>query len=128
MPRISLAFFGAAVLFALTGMAMGIWMGTTEDFTYAPVHAHINLLGWVTLALMGTFYALAGDAAPRLLAWVNFWVSVAGNLLTLPMLVMFLGGNRSVIPPMAAGEVAIVVGMLVFGFSVLTVARRPAAA
>ena len=55
MSKISVAFFGAAVLYALLGMSLGMFMGATEDFTLAPVHAHINLLGWATLALMGTF-------------------------------------------------------------------------
>ena len=35
---------------------LGIYMGMHEDFTLAPVHAHINLLGWVTLALYGLYH------------------------------------------------------------------------
>ena len=27
-----------------------------------PAHAHLNLLGWVTMALYGTFYALTQPA------------------------------------------------------------------
>ena len=48
-------------LLLLGGMMLGEYMGANNDFTLAPLHAHINLLGWVTLALFGTFYALTKD-------------------------------------------------------------------
>lgn len=126
MPKISLAFFGSAVLYALTGMGLGMYMGASGDHTLAPVHAHINLLGWTTLALMGTFYALAGERANRTLAWVNFAVSNLANLITLPLLALLMQGNTSVIPVMSAGEMMLVAGMALFGVSILVVARKPA--
>ena len=51
-------------------------MGATEDFTLAPAHAHLNLIGWVTMALYGTFYALA-PRAPQKLA-LTFWLNNVG--------------------------------------------------
>ena len=41
-------FFIAGIVFVLLGMLLGIWMGMNEDFTYKDVHAHLNLVGWVT--------------------------------------------------------------------------------
>ncbi len=38
-------FFIAGIVFVLLGMILGMWMGMNEDFTYAPVHAHLNLVG-----------------------------------------------------------------------------------
>ncbi len=38
--------FICAALAGLTGVSLGIWMGLARDFTLAPVHAHVNLLGW----------------------------------------------------------------------------------
>lgn len=38
-------FLRLAVLFALTGMGLGVFMGATHDFTYVGVHVHINLVG-----------------------------------------------------------------------------------
>ncbi|MDO8800219.1 hypothetical protein [Phenylobacterium sp.] len=128
MSKISVAFFGAAVLYALTGMCLGIFMGTTGDHSLSPVHAHINLLGWATLALMGTFYGLAGAQTPTRLAWTNFVVSNLGNLISLPLLALLLKGDTSVAPIMGAGEVLLVLGMLIFGVSILSVARKPALA
>lgn len=128
MSKISVAFFGAAVLYGLAGMCLGIFMGSSGDHSLSPVHAHINLLGWATLALMGTFYGLAGAQAPSRLAWINFAVSNLGNLISLPLLALLLKGNTSVVPFMAAGEILLVLGMLIFGLSILSVARKPALA
>ncbi len=124
MSRISIAFFGAAALYGLVGMAMGMMMGASGDHSLMPVHAHMNLLGWASLALMGAFYGIAGVRTPAKLAWANFIVSNLGNLITLPLLAMLLGGDTSVIPVMVLGEVLIVLGMVLFGVAVAAVARR----
>jgi len=127
MNRLSTAFFGAAVLYALVGMCLGIWMGASGDHTLSPVHAHINLLGWASLALMGAFYGLAGAQASKRLGWVNFAVSNLGNLLSLPLLAMVLLGDTRVIPALAIGEILMVIGMVIFAVSILMVAlKRPA--
>jgi hypothetical protein len=75
------AFLLTAIVYAIVGMTLGIYMGITGNFAPAPVHAHINLVGWVSLALFG----LAHRAFPRLrahgLATIQFWVAEAGALL-----------------------------------------------
>lgn len=73
MPRVSLAFFSVAALCGLTGMIMGTVMGISQDFTQSPTHAHLNLVGWASLAIMGTFYTLA--CAQGRLPWINFTLS-----------------------------------------------------
>ncbi|MFC3071232.1 hypothetical protein [Phenylobacterium soli] len=129
MSRISIAFFGAAVVYALGGMVLGMYMGGSGDHSMAPVHAHINLLGWASLALMGAFYGLAADKAPAKLAWTNFGLSNVGNLMSLPMVAMIQSGKPPIVPLLVGGEVLIVAGMLTFGLSLIVVARAaPAAA
>ena len=61
MPRVSAAFFLMGILFVFAGMALGQFMAASHDMMLAPVHAHLNLLGWATMALYGTFYALTKD-------------------------------------------------------------------
>jgi hypothetical protein len=56
MSRIPLLFLTAAALCMVVGVALGIAMGMAHDFRFAPVHAHLNLLGWTSLALMGLTY------------------------------------------------------------------------
>ena len=78
MPRVSAAFFLTGGLFVLIGMSGGMWMGAHEDFRLMPVHAHLNLVGWVTMALFGGFYALTAKTYSKKLAWTNYALSVAG--------------------------------------------------
>jgi cbb3-type cytochrome oxidase subunit 1 len=47
-------------------------MGIAHDFTLAPVHAHSNLVGWVSLALFGAIYRAFPELAVSRLARVHF--------------------------------------------------------
>lgn len=122
MPRVSAAFFTLGALLLLAGMILGEWMGSHQDFTLAPLHAHINLLGWVTLALYGTFYALTEETYSPRLAWINFVLSGAGVLAMIPVLHLLLttpdGGKKYGAMAGAAGGIAML-GLLVFLISVL---------
>lgn len=119
MPRVSAAFFAAASVFLLLGMCWGMQMGGSEDFTMMPAHAHLNLLGWVTMALYGTFYALTPNTLCPRLAWANFGLSVAGVALMIPFLALYLGSrDTTYIGGLVAGEIATVLSLLVFGVSV----------
>lgn len=119
MPKVSFAFFATAVLFVLVGMGLGMMMGATEDFHLAPVHAHLNLMGWASMGLMGTFYALAGEQAPRRLAWVNYGLMTAAVLMMAPSLGLLLSGNKAADPVLAASGVTAMAGMLSFFAAVL---------
>jgi hypothetical protein len=120
MPRVSAAFFAVATVLLLCGMALGQYMGAKEDFTLAPVHAHINLLGWVTMALYGTFYALTRGTMSDTLAWLNFVLSTIGVFAMVPLLaLLLLSGNAAYWGPFVgmAGGVAML-GLVVFMISV----------
>lgn len=45
-----------AVVYLVIGVGLGIAMGVSGNHTQFPTHAHINLLGWVSLALIGLIY------------------------------------------------------------------------
>ena len=119
MPRVSAAFFAVGTLCLFLGMVWGMQMGASEDFTMMPAHAHLNLLGFVTMAIYGIFYALtAATLSPRL-AWANLVLSSAGVLLMIPALALFLPArDTSYLPIMIAGEVTTVLGLVVFAVSV----------
>ena len=128
MPRVSLAFFTVAALCGLSGMIWGAWMGANQDFTLSPAHAHLNLLGWVTLAIMGGFYVLAGPRASNKLAWTNFALSASGVVVLTPMLAQLLLGNEGMGPLMAIPEILVIGGMVTFIISIVRVWRQPALA
>ncbi len=56
MPRLPLLFLATAAFCLVCGVGMWIAMGMAHDFHLEPVHAHLNLLGWTSLALMGLTY------------------------------------------------------------------------
>lgn len=56
MIRHDLWFILIAATSLVLGVILGIYMGLAHDFSLAPVHAHINLLGWASLALFGLAY------------------------------------------------------------------------
>ena len=117
MPRVSAAFFVVGGLLLLSGMMLGEYMGAHENFTLAPLHAHINLLGWVTLALYGTFYTLTKETYSPKLAWTNFVLSSLGILAMIPALALLLtapnGAEKYGPLAGAAGGLALL-GLLVF--------------
>ncbi len=124
MPRVSSAFFLVAALCGLAGMAWGTHMGVSGDHSLSPAHAHLNLLGWVSLSIMGGFYALS----PRSgwLPWANLVLSGAGAILMGVLLPQVLTGRMSGKVMMAA-ELPAILGMLLFITAIVSGLRRPAA-
>lgn len=126
MPKVSIAFFLVASIFGLGGMAWGGYMGALEDFTWRDAHAHLNLVGWTTLALMGTFYALCGAARPKLLSWINFLLSTIGVMIFVPGLAMIASGAPDALMFVIPGSLIVMLGMATFLASVITVfVRKP---
>lgn len=127
MPRVSLAFFTTAALAALCGMVWGTWMGISGDHSTSPAHAHLNLLGFVTLSIMGGLYALPGVRFNTGLAWANFGLSALGAVLMGALLPQVLA-QKLPGQVMMAAEIPAVLGMLLFIVSLLGNWRRPAGA
>lgn len=126
MPRVSAAFFAIGVLYLLMGMMWGMHMGASEDFSMMPAHAHLNLLGWVTMAIYGTFYALTHASLSPKLAWTNFGLAAGGVAVMIPSLALYLGGrDAKFIPGLVAGEILTVLSLLVFAVSVWRELMRP---
>ena len=125
MPRVALWFFAMAPIYVLIGMGFGIFMGATNDFSLAPAHAHLNLIGWVTMALYGTFYALAKDASKRL-AWTTFWLNNIAITVMFPSLAMVLksGEQSPFLAPLVISEFMAFAGMACFAVSVWQVLLR----
>ena len=68
MRGIPFVFFLAAVVSVMLGMIWGMQMSISEDHSMSPVHAHLNLVGWATMALFGIYYRLTPAAAAARLA------------------------------------------------------------
>jgi len=110
--------FQAAVLLVVVGMIWGIFMAISQDHSTFPAHAHLNLLGWVSLFLFGIFYHLhpAIDRSRIALAQVWIWI-VATVVLTLAVALVHTG--HVIGDPIAAvGSTILLADMLLFGWLV----------
>jgi hypothetical protein len=115
--RAGVVWLKLAVLYLVIGVAMGIAMGASQNFTLRPVHAHINLLGWTTLALAGLTYSIFPKAGQSRLARLHFWLL---NL-ALPVMMVTLGlvllGRPGIEPVLAAAEISAALGIVAFAFN-----------
>ncbi len=126
--RISDFCFIVAGLAALVGMTMGIVMGLSQDFTLAPAHAHMNLLGWVTMALYGLYHRGAGRKDGRL-GWTQAASGALGAVLMSGGLAGYLsGGDERFMPLVIIGSILAFLAMAMFLIMVLGQLRTPAPA
>ena len=102
--------FPAAVLMVVAGMIWGIIMAVSRDHSAMPAHAHLNLLGWVSLFLFGVFYHLhpAIDRSRSALVQVGVWI-VGTVILTLGVALLHTGHDIG--QPFAAIGSVIVSGL-----------------
>jgi len=107
-----------AVVYLMVGVGLGIVMGSTEDFTLRPVHAHLNLLGWATLALAGLIYSVYPEAGTSRLARIHFWLHNLSLPLMMGSLAWFLKGHPEVVPVLATAEIVAAGGVLAFAANI----------
>jgi hypothetical protein len=126
MPRVSAAFFVTGALFLLIGMGWGLAMGASQNFALAPAHAHLNLLGWVTMAIYGTFYALTHASLSPRLAWINYICATLGVVIMIPALALFITtGNPALEAGIGIGGLLNVIALLTFMLSAFRELKRP---
>ena len=115
--------FRLAVLFVIAGMAMGIGMAATQNHAIMPAHAHLNLLGWVSLFLFGIYYERrpALDASRFAMLQVGVW-SVGTVVLVAAVAAIHLGYSAAE-PVAGISSFVVLAAMLMFGYMVF----RPAA-
>lgn len=124
-PR-SRTWFRVAVVYFAVAVALGIVMGGSGDHSLMAVHAHLNLLGWVSMSLFG----LIGLAYPaitegRLARW-QFWIYNIGLPAMLLALAAQLKGVAGLGPVLGIGSLVTGIGVALFAWLVITrVATRP---
>ncbi|HET6161809.1 MAG TPA: hypothetical protein VFE34_25940 [Dongiaceae bacterium] len=122
-------FFRTATLLAITGIVLGIFMGVNQDFRLAHMHAHLNLLGWVSFFIFGGYYSLAPDAARGVLPKVHYGLCLIGLLIFMAGLIT-IGLDTEVRLEICAaiGSMLILAGFLVFAVIVFRTRVAPRAA
>jgi len=118
-PR-SRTWFRLAALYFAIGVMLGVTMGASGDHSLFAVHAHINLLGWVSMALFGVIGALHPSMTEGRAAAVQFWTYNLGVPVMLGALTLRLKGFASIEPLIGVASILIVVSVLLFAWLVFS--------
>lgn len=116
MGNLSNWYFRIGMCWIIAGVTLGNIMGASGDHSLFPLHAHMNLLGWVTMGIFAFFYRLWPAASATQLARLQFWVYVPAHFVQMVLLFLLLRGNTGVGPVL--GIVSIVVGLAILAFVV----------
>ncbi|EJM91253.1 MULTISPECIES: hypothetical protein [unclassified Pseudomonas] len=112
-PR-SRTWFRLAALYFAIGVMLGVAMGASGDHSLFAVHAHVNLLGWVSMALFG----IIGTAHPSITegraAAAQFWMYNIGVPVMLGALTLRLKGVAAIEPLIGAASILVGCSVLLF--------------
>ncbi len=108
-------FLKIAAIYFTVGVLLGMTMGIMQDFRLASVHAHFNLLGWVSMALFGVIYHFYPKAADTRLAKTHFWLHNIGlPVMQIGLAIEIVSGNSVLLPAVIVSSLLIVVGVVLF--------------
>jgi len=107
-------FLRIATLYIIAGISLGLYMAASHNHSMFPVHAHLNLLGWVAMTLFGLFYHVFPAAAETRLAKAHFWLYVPAHFGQMVFLTILFTGNTRIEPVLAAFSSLVGVAFLFF--------------
>lgn len=131
--KASVLCFRAAVLMVVCGIIWGIAMGISHDHSTFPAHAHLNLLGWVSLFLFGIYYHLHPAIDDNRLASLQVWIWIAATVVLSIRVALVHLGRPAAESAAAIASLVILADMLLFGWLVFRrekkqLAHQPSAA
>ena len=117
------AFIRASLLWFAAGIILGVCMAIEPSWVvYRPAHAHMNVVGFLTMLVFGVGYQLlprlfGGQLHSRTLAGAHFWLANIGLLLMITgfMLAPHIGTRSA--PLTATGGTLFAVGAFVFVYN-----------
>ena len=118
-----LGFLKIAIVYLVLGACLGLAMGIKQNFALTPVHAHIVLLGWASLALAGIVYHLYPSASQTWLARLHFWLHNLGLPVFMIGLGFMLTATEGIIAVVSVGAIAVLFGLILFAANVLLNAK-----
>jgi len=110
----------SAVAFFVVGVALGTAMGAMQDFRFVHVHAHINLLGWVALGMIGLIYRLHPHLQQGWLAHTHYWLHTVGLVLFMGSFAWGIVSQSKPVPFIATGATMVSLAVLLFAINVFT--------
>jgi len=105
------------------GMLAGIAMGIQQDFTLAPAHAHLNLVGGVLLFLFGLYYRVFPGAGATLLAKLQGWLHIVGAVLFPAGIALVVLKGHAFLAAPVVGSLLVTLAMALFTVIVFRTSR-----
>ena len=122
MNKVDINFIAIGALWLVVGMCLGIGMGASNNFQFAPLHAHINLIGFVCHSIFGMAYRQWPNLKSSALAPYQFWIFVIATPITLLGLYFTLTGGPEI--PTIVGSLGVLIGAALFAIMIWTERQR----
>ena len=122
-----LRFLKISVVYLVLGALLGFGMGIAQSFALVPVHAHLVLLGWASMALAGLVYHFYPAASITRLARWHFWLHNIGLPIFMVSLLLLRAGVEGAETFVRIGGGVTFVGLALFAINLmrtLTAAKR----
>lgn len=120
-------FVMSALGYALVGLALGIYMGISEDHSQFVTHAHIMLVGFVVSFVYAVCHKLWLNNEMSTLAKVQFYVHQSGALVMFIGLFLFYGNfiSRTTMGPiLGISTIVVFSGMALMKLQFILAKRR----
>lgn len=105
-----------SAIYLIIGIGFGLFMHSTVQLQWGATHAHINVVGWLTTAVIGLIYSVYPQAGNNSLGKAQFWLHNIG----LPVLLI---GMMIIQPSLGAPgfliELCVWLGGLAFALSII---------
>jgi amino acid transporter len=121
MLEINQSYVAIALILAVVGMLLGLYMGAAAENRLVTLHVAIVLPGFVTLAIYGMLYRLWPAMNKARLAPVQFWVTVIGIAGIFVGTYFYITNGR--VPIVAAGSIVFIIGAALMAWLFLTSSR-----
>jgi len=108
-----------SAIYFVIGVSLGLYMSIVHSYVLTSVHVHINLLGWVSLALAGIIYTLFPDLASTKLAKIHFWVHNIALPIMMVGLTFIIYGQVALTPVVAISGTILVLAIILFAYNIL---------
>ena len=125
------AFIKAGVIWLALGVILGMSMASVPEWTvYRAMHAHVMLLGFVTMMITGVAYHVvprfAGDPlwSPRAALW-HWWLANSGLSLMIAGFWLRAAGSGSATAVLSAGGTLAGIGAFIFVLQVWRTVDAP---
>ena len=115
-------FILSALGYALVGIALGIYMGATNNHGQFVTHAHIMMVGFLLSFIYGLCHKIWLGSSKLKLAKVQFYIHQVGSLVLLTCLFLLYGNfvaAENLDPFLGVSSVAVFIGVVLISVQVV---------